>query len=62
MNLIILALTKKDKKAAIYRTCDHLQASGFTFENKAERETYNVKLTKKLDFIEQTYSSEVSTA
>ena len=53
MNLIILTLTKKKiKKAAIYRPYNHLQASGFTFENKAEKET--------LDFIKQTYSSEAS--
>ena len=43
---------KRIKEAAIYRPYDHLQASGFTFENKAKKETYNVKLTEKLDFIE----------
>ena len=61
MNLIILTLTKKKiRKAAIYRPCDHIQASGFTFENKAKKETYKVKLTEKLAFIDQTYSSKAS--
>ena len=60
MNLIILILTKKKiKKAKIYRPYDHLQASGFTFENIAEQETYNVKLSEKLDFVQQTYTMDV---
>ena len=61
MNLTILTLTKKNiKKAAIYRPYDHLQASGFTFENKSKKETFKVKLAEKLDFIDQTYSSKAS--
>ena len=60
MNLIILTSTKIDKKAAIFRRYDHLQASGFTFENNAKKETYKVKLIEKLDFIDQTYSFEAS--
>ena len=56
MNLIILTLMKKSN----IRPYDHLQASGFTFENKAKKETYKVKLTEKLDFIDQTYSSKAS--
>ena len=50
----------KIEKAEIYRPYDHFQASGFTFENNTEKETYNVKLTEKLDFIDQTYSSAAS--
>ena len=50
MNLIISTLTKKDKKTVIYRSYDHLYASGFTCENKGKKESYNVKLSEKLDF------------
>ena len=31
------------KESTIYRPYDHLQASGFTFENKTEKETSSVK-------------------
>ena len=60
MYLIILTLTKKSKKPRIYRPGNHLQASGFTFKSKTEKETYNVKLTEKLDFVKQTYNSDAS--
>ena len=33
---------KKIKESTIYRPYDHLQASGFTFENKTEKETSSV--------------------
>ena len=51
---------KKIQKAVIYRPYDNLRASGFTFENKVEKETCNVKFSEKLDFIEQSYSSAAS--
>ena len=40
----------------IYTPGNHLQASGFTFENASNKETYNVKLTEKLNFVEQSYT------
>ena len=49
---------KKKIKGAIYRPYDLLQESSFTLENNAKKETYNVQLTEKLDFMDQTYSSE----
>ena len=58
MNLTILTLPKKKIKGAIYRPYDLLQESSFTLENNAKKETYNVRLTEKLDFMDQTYSSE----
>ena len=51
---------KKIKKAAIYRPYGHLQRNSLTFENKTEKETFKVKLTEKLDVIEQTYSSDAT--
>ena len=47
---------KINKKSSVYTPYNHPQASGFTFGNPSNKETYKAKLTKEIDFGEQNYT------